>query len=61
MTQKEVTDITTSIEALFKEYTDDVESRIKLLEDNAFADRARIGVLENKIEELEKANHENKD
>jgi hypothetical protein len=54
MTQKEVIDITTRIEALFKEYTDDVESRIKFLEDNAFSDRARIGVLENKIEQLDK-------
>ena len=29
-----------------------LESRIKLLEDNAFSDRAKIGVLENKVEEL---------
>ena len=31
-----------------------LESRIKLLEDNAFSDRARIGMLENKIEALGK-------
>jgi len=29
-----------------------LENKIKFLEDNAFSDRARIGVLENKIEEL---------
>ena len=29
-----------------------LELRIKFLEDNAFSDRAKIGVLENKVEEL---------
>lgn len=31
-----------------------LEAKIKFLEDNAFSDRAKIGVLENKVEELEK-------
>lgn len=31
-----------------------LESRLRLLEDNAFSDRARIGMLENKIEALGK-------
>ena len=53
MTKKEVIDLTAIIEKLFKEYTDDVESRIKHLEDNAFADRAKIAILKNKLEELE--------
>lgn len=34
--------------------SEDALSRIKFLEDNAFSDRAKISVLENKIEELEK-------
>lgn len=33
-------------------YNRSIESRIKLLEDKAFSDRARIGVLENKIESI---------
>lgn len=30
----------------------ELERRIKFLEDNAFSARAKIGVLENKVEEL---------
>lgn len=36
------------------DFLNDFDRRIKPLEDNAFSDRARIGVLENKVEELEK-------
>lgn len=54
MSKSDTENVIKIVTELFSKYTEDVERRIKFLEDNAFSDRARIGILENKIEALEK-------